>query len=135
MKTINAIASLGADVRTARRRRNLTQAQLASSANVSRAFVIELERGQHQRAELGKVLAVLDALGLDLMAVPHDPSTEELSAEERTEALADVIDGWRHGEAVPDEATQAIVHEYIVGGLSIDEAITQIDALPQLASA
>lgn len=133
MKTTDAITSLGATLRESRRRRSLTQAQLATAAGVSRAFVIELENG-HQRAELGKVIAVFSALGLDLLAAPHDPSTEELSSQERTEALADVLEGWSHGEAVPDEATQSIVHEYILGELSIEAAIAQIDALPQLAS-
>ena len=58
-----AVAALGAAVRSARKRHGLTQARLAATAKVSRLFVIELEAG-HPRAELGKVLSVLDALGI-----------------------------------------------------------------------
>lgn len=70
----DSAAVLGAKVREARRERRLTQAQIAQTANVSRAFVVELERG-HPRAELGKVLAVLGALGLDLSLGGPSPIT------------------------------------------------------------
>lgn len=55
---------LGTVVRRTRKAQNLTQAQLASRAHVSRNFLIGLEDG-HQRAEIGKVFAVITALGVD----------------------------------------------------------------------
>ncbi|QYG10954.1 helix-turn-helix domain-containing protein [Microbacterium sp. PAMC22086] len=55
---------LGTVVRRTRKAQNLTQAQLASKAHVSRNFLIGLEDG-HQRAEIGKVFAVITALGVD----------------------------------------------------------------------
>lgn len=132
MKTIlatGAVSRLGTTVRDARRRLHLTQAELAEQAQVSRTFVIDLERG-HERAELGKVIAVLGALNLELSADAHTPEAQELSAVERAEALGEVIDGWREGQAVPDKATQSIVKQYVVGKLSVDEAIEHIDRLP-----
>lgn len=54
-------ARIGRAIAERRRRRGLTQQQLADKAGVSRTFLIALEAG-HERAELGKVLAVIDAL-------------------------------------------------------------------------
>lgn len=48
-----------------------TQAELADKAGVGRKFVVELEAG-HPRAELAKVLDVLDALGIDATAQPRE---------------------------------------------------------------
>lgn len=57
---------IGAAIRSARTREGLTQSQLAERAGVSRRWLITLESGRSERAELGKVLDTLDALGLDL---------------------------------------------------------------------
>jgi y4mF family transcriptional regulator len=61
--------ALGAAVRRARAVRGWTQQDLAGHAGVSRAFVIDLERGARPRAELMRVLAVLRALGKALVLV------------------------------------------------------------------
>jgi transcriptional regulator with XRE-family HTH domain len=61
--------SLGAAVRQARDVHGWTQAELAERAGVSRAFVLDLERGARSRAELGRVLAVVRALGLAVALV------------------------------------------------------------------
>ena len=53
---------LGGIVRQARLAQNLRQDQLASAAGVGLRFLIELERGK-PTVQLGKVLAVLNALG------------------------------------------------------------------------
>jgi HTH-type transcriptional regulator/antitoxin HipB len=57
-------SDFGAAVRSARRALKLRQAELAAAAGVGLRFVVELEGGK-PTAELGKVLAVFDALGLD----------------------------------------------------------------------
>jgi HTH-type transcriptional regulator/antitoxin HipB len=59
-------AQIGAAVRGARKRQGLTQTALAERAGVSRRWLITLESGQADRAELGKVLDTFDALGLEL---------------------------------------------------------------------
>ncbi|UNX54573.1 helix-turn-helix domain-containing protein [Georgenia sp. TF02-10] len=69
-------AQIGAAIRGARTREGLTQNQLAERAGVSRRWLITLERGQGQRAELGKVLDTLDALGLDLTVTPQRRNSE-----------------------------------------------------------
>lgn len=66
------VRSLGAAVRQERTARGLTQAAVARAAGVSRPFVIALERGDAARAELGRVLAVLAALNLNVHLVTPD---------------------------------------------------------------
>jgi HTH-type transcriptional regulator / antitoxin HipB len=61
MTTPSEIASA---VKSARRALKLRQADLAAAAGVGVRFVVELEQGK-PTVELGKVLKVLDALGLD----------------------------------------------------------------------
>ena len=56
-------------VRTERARLRLTQAQVGELAGVSRQFVIDVEAG-HPRAEIDKVLAVLDAVQVHALALP-----------------------------------------------------------------
>jgi len=62
---IKSSEDLGGAVREARLASGLTQQQLATAARVSRKLIVELEAG-HQRAELGKALMVLSALGIGL---------------------------------------------------------------------
>ncbi|MPZ19802.1 MAG: type II toxin-antitoxin system Y4mF family antitoxin [Luteitalea sp.] len=62
---------IGAVVRQARLAQGLRQDQLAAAAGVGVRFLVELERGK-PTVRLGKVLAVLDALGcrLEVAAPP-----------------------------------------------------------------
>lgn len=55
---------IAASVKSARRALELRQADLAAAAGVGIRFLIELEAGK-TTAQLGKTLAVLNALGLD----------------------------------------------------------------------
>lgn len=71
MPTIRDALDAGAAIRAARRSRGLTQAQLARHADVGRQWLVELEGG-HPRAELGKVLAVMHALGLTTAVTEAD---------------------------------------------------------------
>lgn len=81
------VVTLGAAIRDARKSRGWTQQQLAEAANVSRQFVLDIERGARLRAELGRVLRILRALDKDLMIVDAPPKT---SFEDQ---LNDLIDG------------------------------------------
>jgi HTH-type transcriptional regulator/antitoxin HipB len=62
---IGSLHDLAAAVRGRRRELGLSQAQLAARAHVSRAWVNAFESGK-PAAELRLVLAVVDALGLEL---------------------------------------------------------------------
>jgi HTH-type transcriptional regulator/antitoxin HipB len=62
---VNTINDLAAVLRGRRLALGVSQADLARRAGVSRQWLSELEHGK-RRAELGLVLAVLDALGLQL---------------------------------------------------------------------
>ena len=75
---------LGAALRERRERAGLTQGHLAERAGVSRAFLIDLERGRRPRAELGRVLSVMRALDAAIALV----DAERRDAED---ALADLL--------------------------------------------
>jgi len=83
---IRTPVELGAVLRGSRLRRGWTQADLAARAGVSRAFVIDIERGRRERAELGRVLALVRALGLAI-------HLGEFAAPDPDEALWRLIDG------------------------------------------
>ena len=96
--TIDDADALARIVRATRTRRRLTQAQLAEAAGVSRLFVIEIEKG-HPRAEIGKVLTLLGALGLSTQVIT--PRTRSLDEAEVDALLTSLLD---HGlERVADE--------------------------------
>lgn len=126
---LDPVAVLGARTRAARCEKSLTQAQLAEAAHVSRSFVHELEKG-HARAELGKVLNVVEALGLELTLVPRTVSVEDLAIQERAEVLADLFEPQVSGGATLDATARQVVEQYIAGRIGIDEAIEMIGALP-----
>ena len=69
---------IGRLVRDVRREQGLRQDQLAATAGVGVRFLVELEHGK-RTAQLGKVLAVLDALGCTLRIEPP-PSLDDLQA-------------------------------------------------------
>ncbi len=66
------LTSLGQQVRDRRKSLRLTQDSLADLAGCSPRFVRALEAGK-ATVRLDKVLAVLDALGLELSAQPRRP--------------------------------------------------------------
>ena len=61
---------LGQAIRSARKARSLTQAQLAKAAGLSRETLNLLESGLVRDLGIRKVLAVLEALGLELTVEP-----------------------------------------------------------------
>jgi transcriptional regulator with XRE-family HTH domain len=73
-----ALATLGRDISTARRRRNMTIATLAERAFVGRNTVTRVERGDAGVA-LGIYATVLFVLGLaDRLATLADPATDQV---------------------------------------------------------
>jgi len=61
-------STLATTVKAARRALKLKQAELAAAAGVGIRFVVELEAGK-PTVQLGKALAVLEALGLECRIV------------------------------------------------------------------
>jgi transcriptional regulator with XRE-family HTH domain len=73
-----ALATLGRDISTARRRRNMTIATLAERAFIGRNTVTRVERGDPGVA-LGIYATVLFVLGLaDRLASLADPTTDRV---------------------------------------------------------
>ncbi|MDZ7732547.1 MAG: helix-turn-helix domain-containing protein [Acidimicrobiia bacterium] len=69
MRPIRTPRELGLAIRRARTDRGWTQSQLARRARVGRPWLSELEGGK-RTAELGRVLAVLEALDLAVTLAP-----------------------------------------------------------------
>ena len=63
--------TLGELLRKKRKSQNLTQGQVAEYCGVSVKFISEVERGK-ATAEIGKVLYLLNTLGIDLIADTRD---------------------------------------------------------------
>ncbi len=57
------IKNIGESIKKERKKQNLTQDDLAGLSNTGRRFISELEAGK-STVQLGKVLLVLNALGL-----------------------------------------------------------------------
>ncbi len=73
---ITSTQDLAAAVRGQRQNLGLTQAQLAARAGVSRPWLSEVEAGK-PTAEFGKVIRLLDALGLQLELVASGPGVDD----------------------------------------------------------
>ncbi len=67
IKTAN---ELGKVIRTFRKNKNLTLEKVSGLSNLGMRFLSELERGK-ETAELGKVLEVLNKLGLEVLIQPR----------------------------------------------------------------
>jgi transcriptional regulator with XRE-family HTH domain len=89
-KRIRNEIELGGAIKAVRLSQGLTQAELADRAQVSRAFIIGIERGTGHRSELGRVLRVVRALGRSITLGEDD--TPDFK-----EALAGLISGDRDG--------------------------------------
>jgi HTH-type transcriptional regulator / antitoxin HipB len=63
---IRNASDLGAQIREERKRKNLSQADLAARAGVSRRFIYQLENGSRESFPFGKVLQVIRRLNLEL---------------------------------------------------------------------
>lgn len=63
-------AQIGAAVRAARQAKGLQQRELALAAGTGRRFIVDLERGK-ATAQVGEMLRVLQALGLELELKPR----------------------------------------------------------------
>lgn len=63
-------AGVGEQIEQARARQRLTQADLAALVGVSRTYISELEGGK-ETTHLRRLVAVLDALGLELVVQPR----------------------------------------------------------------
>lgn len=78
--TIQSSGELGRLVRAHRKKRGLTLEVVSGLSNVGIRFLSEFERGK-ETAELGKVLKVLQTLGLDVTVTPRTGPGPESGAE------------------------------------------------------
>ncbi|WP_460749010.1 helix-turn-helix transcriptional regulator [Myceligenerans cantabricum] len=62
-----SLPRLARSVKKLRLDRGLTQAELARRADVSRVWIINLERGETEGLEVGRLMRVLDELDANLM--------------------------------------------------------------------
>ena len=64
---IKNIKDIASKIKDERKKQNLTQTQLAGLCNVGLRFIVDLEAGK-ETCQIGKVLLVLDVLGINLNA-------------------------------------------------------------------
>jgi transcriptional regulator with XRE-family HTH domain len=76
MASISNARQLGAAVRAARKRQNLSQAALAAEAGVSRAWLARFETG-HPGASIEQIFRVLRALGVSIDLTERKTSDAE----------------------------------------------------------
>ncbi|WP_307815928.1 helix-turn-helix transcriptional regulator [Myceligenerans indicum] len=69
-----SLPRLARSVKRLRLNRGLTQAELARRAGVSRVWIINLERGETEGLEIGRLMRVLDELDANLTI--HDQQAE-----------------------------------------------------------
>ena len=67
--------TIGQIVRTTRKQMRATQADLALTSGTGLRFIIDLERGK-TTCQIGKVLTVLQTLGIEASLAPPPPSEE-----------------------------------------------------------
>jgi HTH-type transcriptional regulator / antitoxin HipB len=67
---VKSASDIAALIRDRRAQNSLTQAALAHRVGVSRAWIVQLEKGK-STAQLGLALRVLKELGVVLDAAPH----------------------------------------------------------------
>ena len=84
---IPTLGDLGAALRRHRLAAGLTQAQLAGRAGVSRQWVSEVAGGHRAGVEVGAVLDVAGALGLELVLRDRPDSHSPTAADEGQDAL------------------------------------------------
>jgi len=72
--------ALGSSIREARKRRGLTQTELAKGVGIGRGSLVRLEGGAIQEIGIRKVVRVLDFLDMELTTRPRGapPTLEEL---------------------------------------------------------
>jgi len=88
MDALSELAQLGAEIRTARKARRLTQAQLADSVGLSRQTLTALEQGTVKDLGIRKILRILEHLNLSLVVRPadHPVTLDDLLKEQESEA-------------------------------------------------
>jgi len=65
-KRIKSVKELGMSVRTLRKAHKLNSLDIADIAGVGNKFLSNLENGKKESLEFGKILDVLNALGIEL---------------------------------------------------------------------
>jgi len=80
------LSSMGKQIATHRKKLNLSQAELARKADISRATLDALENGRAGELGFSKLTKLLAALGLELKLQTgslHRPTLDELLEEDR----------------------------------------------------
>jgi y4mF family transcriptional regulator len=67
---MRSIDQIGRAIAARRKERGYTQQEFADLVGVGKRFIVDIEAGK-QTAEIGKVLLVLNNLGLDLLVRPR----------------------------------------------------------------
>lgn len=79
------LANLGPIFKEARRKANLSQAELAAPLGMSRATISAIESGRCEEIGFTKLSALLDRVGLELTVAPRSsrPTIDDLRGERK----------------------------------------------------
>lgn len=110
---VRTASDVGALIRDVRRRRGLTQGQLAAQAGVTRRWLSALESGK-TGVELGLVLATFDALGINLRADAADQLPVGMTD-------SDFRGNRRAGGTAPLASTRSIDLDKVLASLDEDD--------------
>lgn len=93
------LRDIGRSVREARTRVGITQRQLATRAGVSERLVRFVENGEARNVSIGRLISILDQLGLDLR-VGDGGCTETPVAQDASYSnlLQQAVASWKSGE-------------------------------------
>jgi transcriptional regulator with XRE-family HTH domain len=86
------LSSIGAQIAAKRKKLDLSQADLARKASISRATVDALENGRSGELGFSKITKLLSALGLELKLLESGsrrPTLDELMEEDRNDQSLD----------------------------------------------
>lgn len=81
--------AIGSNIREARRRRKITQEQMAKALGMGRTTISQIEKGIVQEVGVRKLIRILEYLGLELQVRPAGalPTLEELQREGSSRSL------------------------------------------------
>ena len=85
MNAIATLADIGPQLKQARKKAGLSQAQLAHPLGMSRATISAIEGGRCEEIGFAKLAALLERVGLEITVAPRKgrPTIDELRAERR----------------------------------------------------
>jgi transcriptional regulator with XRE-family HTH domain len=99
-----SLVAIGEQIRSARKAKNLTQAELASALRMGRSTVSQLENGIISELGIRRLSQICDRLGLELIARPRNAALTLEAAYRQKKAERD--EAFREADTIIREANR-----------------------------